>query len=314
MTEMCPHFLPITMNIGRRILASRSIASAASTACTLTMTKSVTSSEVRGLKTKAHYEAHSTDSYEDAYFYEPGPYTEYLKDLVKDLLGLDQNHQERILLDIGGGTGNFTQMIIENSQTKAIVVDPFLVDESRDKDNKIQFVRAPAEIFKESAREEDKWWRQGYHKVLLKEVIHHIDDNDRVAVLRGIRQGLSNVGKDLPSLLIITRPQVEIDYPLWPEAKSVWAKNQPSSEALVQDLNAAGFSKVMQSIEAYPCSIPLDRWLGMIKQRFWSTFSSFSDQELEAACVQIAKTESHRLDEDGVLHFEDRLVFLTANS
>jgi hypothetical protein len=67
-------------------------------------------------------------------------------------------------------------------------------------------------------------------------------------------------------------------------------------------------------VEAYPCSIPLERWLGMIKQRFWSTFSSFSDEELELACKLIAETETHRLDKQGRIHFEDRLVFLSARA
>ena len=48
----------------------------------------------------------------------------------------------------------------------------------------------------------------------------------------------------------------------------------------------------------------------MVKQRCWSTFSEFSDDQLERACEVIAK--DCVVDVDGVLHFEDRLVFISA--
>ena len=75
----------------------------------------------------------------------------------------------------------------------------------------------------------------------------------------------------------------------------------------------AGFSNIDHSIEAYPCSIKLDQWQDMIKGRFWSTFSFFTDKELEQACQKIAKAEAHRIDEGGFVHFEDRLLFITAS-
>jgi len=50
----------------------------------------------------------------------------------------------------------------------------------------------------------------------------------------------------------------------------------------------------------------------MVKSKFWSTFSNFSDEELNAACDTIAKEYEDRVDSDGILHFEDRLVFISA--
>ncbi|GKY91940.1 hypothetical protein MPSEU_000165600 [Mayamaea pseudoterrestris] len=312
----------ITMNIGRLIFSQRRLATSCNKLFGLTTLNSMKS---RSFQTKAHYEAHSTDSYENAYFYEPGAYTNYLTKLVQDRLGLHQEPLRRTLLDVGGGTGNFTKMIIQDTQTRAIVVDPFLAaaDEkaksSEGTSKQLEFVCAPAETFMQKANENDYWWRRNYHQVLLKEVIHHIDSADhRIEIFRGLYQGLhpladsSSNENNLPSLLVITRPQVDIDYPLWPEAKHVWAKNQPSSELLTQELVTAGFAKVEQSVHGYPCSIPLDRWLGMIKQRFWSTFSNFSDQELQEACKLIAESEVERLDDNGCIHFEDRLVFIAA--
>eukprot|EP00980_Cylindrotheca_fusiformis_P020025 scaffold7107_cov69-Cylindrotheca_fusiformis.AAC.1 len=38
--------------------------------------------------TPSHYKAHSAESYEEAYFYEPGAYMEHLADLTSDRLKL----------------------------------------------------------------------------------------------------------------------------------------------------------------------------------------------------------------------------------
>jgi SAM-dependent methyltransferase len=274
--------------------------------------------------TKSHYEGHSAETYESAYFYAPGAYTEHLASLVKRSLQLDASPdactKDRCLLDIGGGTGNFTRMIVEDAPNVcAIVVDPFLeqlsisgVDESESaaSDERIRFVKAPGEEFKLKPTDETVWWRQNYQQVLLKEVVHHFNDTDRVPIFKGIFNGLERSGA--PSLLIVTRPKLEIDYPLWDEARKVWAENQPSLEQFVEELELAGFSNVQHSIESYRCTILLERWQSMVKARFWSTFSTFTDKELDEACHSIAESEKERVDKDGLLHFEDRLLFITA--
>jgi len=146
--------------------------------------------------------------------------------------------------------------------------------------------------------------------IIIKEVAHHFADSDRVPIFRGMFEGLVP-SSGPPSLLMITRPQKDIDYPLWDEAREVWAKNQPSLHQFVSELQTAGFSEIEHTVEAYPCVIRLERWQSMVKARFWSTFANFSDEELRQACDTIAEKESHRI-QDGSLHFEDRLLFITA--
>ena len=95
-----------------------------------------------------HYESHSNESYDDAYFYEPGAYMENLANLVVDRLHL--KGQQRCILDIGGGTGTFAQTMVEkeDSGSKIVVVEPFLDPSFEDsaataaKDAPVSFVRA----------------------------------------------------------------------------------------------------------------------------------------------------------------------------
>jgi SAM-dependent methyltransferase len=333
------------------------------------------SSNATAATTAGHYRSHAdASSYENAYFYEPGAYTTALRDKVQRAMNLvsssrpervalrgteRQGSTDRVLLDVGGGTGNFTRLLLEGTtNVRAVVVDPFLAEDEPEvlisgceytsvsapssPPPLIRFVRAGAEDFisRPAGDEEEEgkpmpWWRTGYHQILMKEVVHHLKASDRAAVFRGLREGLAPLddaesrGGDeprnadgannltatasTPSLLIITRPQRDIDYPLWEEARRVWADQQPSLEEMVRDLGEAGFARVTTGLHSYPCSIALDRWKSMVRRRFWSTFSHFGDDELELATDRMEVTEQHRIDDNGVLHFDDRLLFITAH-
>ncbi len=275
------------------------------------------SSSKVSLTTQSHYQGHTAQSYESAFFYEKGAYTEWLANKVQDKLRLTASLPEkvRLLVDVGGGTGNFTKMLLDvnRNQLEAVVVDPFLAEEHSDSSNyRIGFVKAAAESFQVEDENDTDWWRRGYHQILMKEVVHHFDANDRVGIFIGMRNGTVQLSPEFPALLIVTRPQLEVDYPLWPAARQVWASHQPSFDEIKLDLERAGYLSVEQSMEIYPCSIPLERWLSMVKGRFWSTFSNFTDEELNEACKLMPMREKERIDEDGNIHFEDRLLFITA--
>ena len=310
----------------------------------------------RSFALSTHYGVHANaDTYDNAYFYEPGAYMEHLVSVVQELLRLkpQQQHPEkqqrsRCILDIGGGTGTFAEALVRDEATNAdvVVVEPFLdpgvsSSPSHNGNNNdsggggVSFVRASAEDF--LAPPTKDCWRTtivdrrhgGYDQILLKEVVHHFAEEDRVGIFRGIREGLrtnrrSGGGTDhhddeaavVPSLLIVTRPHEDIDYPLWDEARTVWRRNQPSVESLEEDLRTAGYTVLERSVEPIECSISLSRWQAMIKSRCWSTFSSFTDEELEAACAIIAREArggDDDRDDDPILRFHDRLILLVAS-
>jgi len=303
-----------------------------------------------------HYESHTSTSYESAFFYSEGEYTQWLCNLVRDTFNISQEVSDnkqlssccnghkaddqsmiiknRVLLDVGGGTGNFTSMVIQGVDSmNAVVVDPFLpattlsspsgsdVDKDDEQQKKLQFIKASAEEFiphtnnhtDNSDQEVIPWWKTDYNHILLKEVVHHFDSKDRVGIFTGLLNGMlssDEEGKDNSSLLIVTRPQIDIDYPMWPAAKKVWAANQPSADDIEADLHSAGFKDIRQEIKSYPCEIKLETWLGMVRNRFWSTFSHFTNEELEVGCDIITKEANS--DEEGNVKFEERLLFITA--
>ena len=174
-------------------------------------------------------------------------------------------------------------------------------------DERVSFVKEPAEAFLKQPGPDDGW-RKGIDQILCKELVHHFDEGSRLSLFRGMHDNLAPSG-DHASLLIVTRPQ-EVDYPLWDAARRVWRENQPSSGAIMDDLRGAGFVDVEETMEPYGCTISLRKWQSMVRSRFWSTFSKFSDEELDDGCRAI---ESERPpDQNGEIHFEDRLLFISA--
>jgi len=290
----------------------------------------------------SHYESHSKEeTYDEAFFYEPGAYMEHLVRLVGKRLGLHRlnKNNPRTLLDIGGGTGTFARALLAEGErdrpprfasdyVRIVVVDPFLEQAKGDNGSsnstqadQVSFVRAPAEDFMFPSN--NNCWRSqlvgGYDQILLKEVVHHFDAKDRVSIFKGMREGINTNINRRTSLLIVTRPQTDIDYPLWDAARKVWKENQPSVQELSKDLLMSGFTNIQSTIETYQCSISLARWQNMVRTRCWSTFSNFSDAELEHACDIIARDakanpRNRVVDGETMLEFDDRLVFLQARA
>ena len=86
----------------------------------------------------------------------------------------------------------------------------------------------------------------------------------------------------------------------------VWSGS--GREAGRPGLRAAGFAHVACHTHTYPHAVATDEWCRLVKGRFWSTFSNFTDEELEDGCRQV------RASADGgdTLRFDDRLLLIEA--
>lgn len=240
--------------------------------------------------------------YDSAPFYAPGPYEQWLIARCLERIALQPAHA---LADIGGGSGVFSAKLKAAAGARWLsVVEPSaemllgaeanaLVDE---------VVTAGALEWAEATSSDGR----RSDRVLLKEVVHHIAADERARVFSLLRERrLAAEGQ----VTIVTRPQRDIDYPLFAAAREVWAKNQPSEYTLTDELQRAGFGRVEVHRCSYACEIPLDEWCELVRGRFWSTFAACSEAELSAGCEEIRAGAP----EDGVLRFEDRLLLITAS-
>ena len=252
--------------------------------------------------------------YEAAPFYAPGPYEAWLTSACVQRMELGSSHS---LADLGGGSGGFATKLKQAASARWLsVVEPSaeMLSGAEASSDVNSAICADALGWASSSTEEaDGSVTSGsmpvrYDRILLKEVVHHFADSDRPLVFRRLLENrLTADGR----VLIVTRPQRDVDYPLWEAAREVWAAHQPSEALLVDELNAAGFRDVATHVHTYPHEVATDEWCRLVKGRFWSTFSNFTDAELDEGCARIRADAAARAD-PGVLRFDDRLLLIEA--
>lgn len=282
-----------------------------------------------------HY-SEVASNYESAFFYNSSEYQSFIINALLEEFGIDPTQQsvrysapttsstDRPLVvclltlhlplshiqayriaDLGGGTGNFTQALI----TAANIPSPpaFCVDNSAAMLQKasqhpnVEPVLMDAVSF--SLSTQPTYSLYTCHRVLLKEVIHHIPKNQRMKMFRGMAAHLP------PGAIvtIITRPQYP-QYPLFQKAMEIWAANQPDWKDVVEEMKEAGLHGVKVTLRRYEATLKKETWFDMVRNRFWSTFSHCTDEELKCGVEEL---EGKYLDEENA-EFLDELVFLTA--
>ena len=137
----------------------------------------------------------------------------------------------------------------------------------------------------------------------MKEVVHHLGEEDLKTTFSALQSKLIKDGK----LIICTRPQ-DVEYPFFQEAHAVWRKNQPPKEYFVALLQQSGFSVSSVSVQKYPVSLDINWWITMIRNRFWSTFSEFDDDNIEKGINEIQE----RFGQSSFVNFSEKYVLIAA--
>ncbi|WP_201026132.1 class I SAM-dependent methyltransferase [Mastigocoleus testarum] len=198
-----------------------------------------------------------------------------------------------IFLDLGCGTGLFTKEInnivgFDNPVICCDISANMLAQLSDNSDYKC--VAMDAVEFSRQSYE--------YDKILIKEMIHHLNVNEQEKLTENIFARLHLGGK---FLLILLPPTIE--YPLFEAALSRYEELQPDYKYLVELFNKTGFKTSVDFVE-YPLSIPKNRYIMMVKNRYMSLLSSFDDNEIQEGVFEIEQKYS---DKD-ILEFNDRFV------
>ena len=259
------------------------------------MRRALTLITKRGMAaTKTHYDRVAA-SYHDAYFYSDA-YEMWQRDEVLRRLQLQPHHR---VADIGGGTGRFVGLLKDAAglATTPICVDPSasMLEACDRKD--VAFVQSDARAYVDGLEPKQ------LDRVLLKEVVHHFADDELASICAGLHKTLDQNGR----VVVCTRPRDDVEYPFFEAARKVWRAAQPSADHFVEAFRRAGFACAVD-VAAYPAVIDREVWLGMMRNRFWSTFAGFSDGELDSGVAEVAAAHV-----PGPIAFEERVVFIVAD-
>lgn len=227
--------------------------------------------------------------YDELWSYSP----KFIKTIAQAICDRLQAKASDRIVDLGGGTGLYGKAIDDflTPDCKIVCVDPSQEMLDRVKSDRIQTICQDAISFTEASG--------NYNKVFMKEAIHHIAEKDRL---------FENLYRELPRggifLLILLPPTIE--YPLFTSALKLYEQSQPDYRDLVMQMEKIGFLVTVDLVD-YPLAIDRDRYLHMVKMRYMSLLSRFTDAELGQGIEEI-KTKYP----DEIFRFNDRFVFLTA--
>jgi len=205
-----------------------------------------------------------------------------------------QLNNKDIFVDVGGGTGTFTNMLEQEFRPKkAYCIEP--------EENMCNIARQYTNI--ETICSDTFHFinnlKYKYNKILFKEVIHHIDDRNK------LWNNIYNTIEDDDKILIYTRPR-KIKFPLFKKAKQEFYNNQPSSNLIISELKNNGF-KVELFTESFHFQLAKEEWHTMLKEKFMSDLSIFSDEEILKGIEEI----EHKYNTD-FYDMEDEIFFIRA--
>ncbi|MBX7551156.1 class I SAM-dependent methyltransferase [Streptomyces sp. tea 10] len=241
-----------------------------------------------------HYEELAAE-YDEHWVYGPH-YIPWMSGRIAEALRLAP--MDRIA-DVGSGTGLFAREVANQVQPHhpILCVDPsaaMLSQLGTPPPTGLTPIVASAEDLAEGRTrlpydQLDAMW--------LKESVHHVADPEHT--LRGLADRMAPGGR----LLVVMLPAT-IQYPLFKAALARFEELQPNPAIIEGHLRAAGLEASLTYVE-HELRIDRDKYLGMVRARYMSLLSTFSDSEIEKGIeeMRVAHPES-------VLVFPDRFAFV----
>ncbi|MEU9060610.1 class I SAM-dependent methyltransferase [Streptomyces sp. NPDC048430] len=247
---------------------------------------------------QGHYEVLAAE-YDDHWVYGPS-YIPWMAARIAEALRLTATDR---IADIGCGTGLFAREVAKTVRPArpVLCVDPSAAMLRRigvPPPPDLAPVVAAAEDIAEGSTvlpdgRLDAMW--------LKESVHHLADPART--LRGLAGRLAPGGR----LLVVMLPAT-IRYPLFQDALTRFEELQPDPADIVGHLESAGMKAGLTHVE-HELRIDRDRYFGMVRARYMSLLSTFSDDEIEKGIEEMSAAHPEL-----VLEFSDRFAFVLGES
>ena len=237
-----------------------------------------------------HYRRLGAD-YDRFLLYSP----EFVRTVTTKMVEMLDLQQDDRLVDLGAGTGMYSLDILEQVPLRfpVIALEPFEeMIQHMPESSRIEPLVQDAVSFAKEPRE--------YSKVLMKEMIHHIDKKEEL--FSNLRDHLIGDGR---MLLVHVPPQ--LDYPLFHRALERCETWHADPDELVRILEKVGFEVARDGLD-YPHAIPKDHYFRMVRGQYMSALTSFSSEEIEEGITEMESTYANR----ETLEFNDHFDYISA--
>jgi 2-polyprenyl-3-methyl-5-hydroxy-6-metoxy-1,4-benzoquinol methylase len=207
------------------------------------------------------------------------------------------------LIDIGCGTALYTRRLADAaSETVALDPSAAMLD---------QHPRHPRMTSQLAAAEQlaagTVLAGQRFDAMLLKEVIHHLTDRQRL--IRDLARRLTPGGR----LVIAKMPDTLDHHPLFTAAKQRFARGTLTTQRVADWMRDAGLA-VTTTRRAHQVTMPTEHYCTLVANRYMSLLNKFTDTELVDGIHQIRATHGTTLAFDDTYDFVTGITEKTAQA
>ncbi len=245
-------------------------------------------------KSAASHYSQLAEAYDDNWSHSD----EFMTWMTEEVAKRMQPSPGETIVDMGGGTGLFATRLHDflDGTANIICVDPSAAMlDNVPESSSITTVQADAAGAPQALQERHV---EGIDHILIKEAVHHFSDIDSDL------QGLAELLRPGGSIAVVMLPP-RIEYPLFQAALDEFERLQPHFDEVATALRRAGLDVEVHD-PAFPLVISHQRYREMVRARYMSLLSGFTDDELRQGIEEM----DENVPADGIQRFNDRFIFV----
>ena len=216
---------------------------------------------------------------------------EYFEELSSQLIEFLDIREEKKILDVGCGRGHLLESLANkvNFIHKPIGVEP--VKHENTISQRIEIINSSINFFFQNNNSK-------FDLVILKQVLHLLNSNEREYFYQEIKKYLNNNGQ-----IVFIHMNNQTEIPQFPLMGNKLKLSIDSHHLLLEELNK-NFKFLNIQNFTYSVKISLDEYLTMITNRYMTVLLDFSEEEIKEGIAFIKQNYSNHLSFNDTLTIE----------
>ena len=216
---------------------------------------------------------------------------EYFEELSSQLIEFLDIREEKKILDVGCGRGYLLESLANkvNFIHKPIGVEP--VKHENTISQRIEIINSSINFFFQNNNSK-------FDLVILKQVLHLLNSNEREYFYQEIKKYLNNNGQ-----IVFIHMNNQTEIPQFPLMGNKLKLSIDSHHLLLEELNK-NFKLLNIQNFTYSVKISLDEYLTMITNRYMTVLLDFSEEEIKEGIAFIKQNYSNHLSFNDTLTIE----------